>query len=260
MTRLSTERFFLAKLNFKWLAVLMAISGNTFAEEKNDLSDLSPEEQAFFEDDSFFQTMEVQDTPVKWVPAQKTQNQYALKNAITLTDETLKTGFVQFSQCHTHLDAIRAIDIVYNPQTTQELEVLSSKKIQTVTAHAAKIELKNVDKGAEVCVAGKVKTFHFNEQNQQWNLQRGPYMRKFLDGYYPMHVQETIQWPDIAIKWHATEIFDESQNQFVEVFSDSLLQKNSAKTPHPQMQKSHNAMNIDYWFEGKLKINYLFQN
>lgn len=240
------------------LITISTIGINTPVIAQDDLSDLSPEERAFLEDDSFFQTMQVQDSPIKWVNPQKTENQYALTNEITITNNSFKTGFVNFSQCHTHLDAIRAIDIVYNPETTQQLKVLSSQKIQKVIAHAASIELKNVEKGAEVCVAGKVKTFRFDQQNQAWVLLRGPYMRKFLDGYYPMHVQETIQWPQAPIKWKKTEVFDKSQNQFVKIFSDRLLTKNPAETPHPQMQKSPQKIQGDYWFEGKLKINYLF--
>ncbi len=249
---------------------MMSLPITTTAATENDLSDLSPQERAFLEDDSFFKTLDVQDSPLKWVEPNKTQGKYWLQNDITIDHDSLSTGFVDFTQCHNNLDAIHAIEIVYNAKTTENLTVLSSKGIGSTVTKAASIALRNVQKDAKICISGKTKTLTFDQKQQHWQLARGPYMRKFLDGYYPMHVQETIQWSGVNINWQKTRVLDESKQQFISLFtnkgrSNSTLANQQLLTvsnqePFPKMALHSDNTRIQnhYWFEGKLKIHYLF--
>lgn len=248
---------------FVWLAVLgiFSLSSPTLIAQ-DDLSDLTPEERAFFEDDSFFETLEVQETPIKWIDPNKTHGQYALENTITILPDSVKTGVVGFTQCHLNLDEIRAIDIVYNPQTTKTLRVISTKGISQSKAFTSKIELYGVEKGAEVCIEGKNKTLEFNQTNQSWRLARGPYMRKFLDGYYPMHVAETISWPSETLNWKSTDILQEQPSlksaKFTPLFSTSQPLPSNPQKPSFEINHKQGWIKSNYWFEGKLTLREQF--
>lgn len=254
------------------LCVLMAMSGLTVADNQttdsgDDLTGLSPKERAFLEDDSFFETMNVQDSPLKWVTQQKTKGSYSLFNEITILPSSLEDGFVKFTQCHRNLDEIRAIDIVYNPKTTQALEVVSARGVGQYQTQAEKVELYQVEKGAEVCIQGQNKTLIKATQTQTWQLDRGPYMRKFLDGYYPMSVEETIFWPARMLSWQATRVYDESQKTYQLISQPAttsrIAENSNRKTATHRPQISHQAdagkLASDYWFEGALRVRYQFQ-
>lgn len=266
-------------------SALFANSGLACANQNDDLSDLTPEERAFLENDSFFKAMAVNEGELTWVAPEKTDNQYALFNKLILNDESLKTGRVEFEQCHTNLDEISAIDIVYNAKTTQSLELLSKSKIQRVAILPAKAELYGVQKGAEVCLKGTLNLLA-KTATGRWQLPRGPYMRKFLDGYYPMHVQESLSWQNTPLEWqgiafaNADKSLPAGQN-FQQTQSSALAQKEKSEDLEKRLEKqpqkpSENPsktfsetapqltwhapqkLQIDYWFEGKLMPIYFF--
>ncbi|MBN2646956.1 MAG: hypothetical protein JXR44_04130 [Thiotrichales bacterium] len=207
--------------------------------------DLTPEEKAWLEDDSFFASLEVSQGQLKWVDPQKTVGVYALSNRLILESDALKTGKVYFEQCHQNLDAIRAIDIVYNPETTSDLKVVSAKGVGRYQLQTAKVELYQVEQGAEVCIHGRNQTLTYDTVSQTWQIPRGPFMRKFLDGYYPMHLQETIEWEATALKWASLQI---NENPAAGTYS-----------PKQNLDSSKSTLKVDYWFEGKLRPVYKFK-
>lgn len=226
------------KIQLVCLIMTMAQAPLALAQE-DDLSDLSAEERAFFEDDSFFQSLEVSRGTLNWVEPDKTLEQYALENRISLRPTSHQDGVVIFEQCHRHLDAISKIEVVYNDQTTSDLVVISTDKIQQAQAKDASVELIGVEKGAQVCIKGKSQTL--THDGQQWQLKRGPYMRKFLDGYYPMHLTEVIDWQDSPLK---------------------LVGQPRAPLPVPSkfiQQINPHSMQFDYYFAGRLELTYQFE-
>ena len=51
-----------------------------------------------------------------------------------------------------------------------------------------------MEPGATLCLSAQTRAFH-DTGNGYYNLTNGPYMRKFLDGYYPMQVTLDIRYP-----------------------------------------------------------------
>lgn len=225
--------------------LLTANSFNVIAFELETLSDeeLSAEEKAWLEDDSGLNTALVNEGQLTFVDPELTAGKYALFNQIRFLGDSMQSRQIAFTQCHKHLDAIRAIDIVYNAQTISDLQVTSSKNIENYQVENDKVELYQVGKDAEICISGKSKTLSYNPESQLWELQRGPYMRKFLDGYYPMHLQESIQL---------------SNSEFD--FQQIHLAGNTQLKPLTQIEQNGEGKTItlNYYFEGRLQPTYQF--
>lgn len=242
------------KLRIGWIGVLL-LSCQTAIAQEDDWSDLTPEQKAFFEDDSFFKAMAVNEGNLQWVTPQQTENQYALKNAIVFFGDSLQTRKVGFTQCHENLDAIHAIDIVYNAETTSELKVISATNIERHQTHSAKVELFNVSKGAKICIQGINQTLNFDPTSNSWQLKRGPYMRKFLDGYYPMHLQEVLDLSKTSLGLQSIQPQLNAQKMGLE----SLPAGKISELPLPKItQQGKDIIQIDYWFEGRLQPIYQF--
>ena len=68
-------------------------------------------------------------------------------------------------------------------------------------------------------------------------LKNGPYHRKFLDGYYPMHVSLDIKYPGTLMHYESI---------------------NPATQPGFNVKQASDSLYVDAWFEGELKMEIRF--
>lgn len=224
-----------------FLSCLLACPLTTYAEMdiSQDLSDLTPEERAWLEDDSALDAMTVNDGQINWVSAEQTKGKYYLENKITVIPESLKTGWVKFIQCHNQLDPFYKVEVQYHSENTRNLQVQSHDlidevNIDNINQTAVLIEAK---KGAKVCISGESKTMKATEKG--YVIQRGPYMRKFLDGYYPMYLKESLDWSATPIELEQTHIQTQPGRSF-------------------KYSQANKTLTAEYWFEGRLMPTYEF--
>jgi len=55
--------------------------------------------------------------------------------------------------------------------------------------------MREIDRGASICVSARVLAIVPHPEGEGYLVENGPFMRRFLDGYYPMHVQLKVDWP-----------------------------------------------------------------
>lgn len=113
-------------------------------------------------------------------------------NRITITEGSLADGWVRMEQCHENLDAVPRAQVVYGQDRVRGIEVVSAQRIGRAWAEANTVQLQEVQPGATLCVKAETRALSRNGE-MSFNLSNGPYMRKFLDGYYPMRVSMTVK-------------------------------------------------------------------
>ena len=120
-------------------------------------------------------------------------------NQILIDPNSLNSGWVSLKQCHTHLDPVPRAQITFREGFVRDLRVDISRKIEQAWIEGASVQLINVKPGARLCLSAQIRAFR-NTGNGYFNLTNGPYMRKFLDGYYPMRVTLAIDYPPQTLK------------------------------------------------------------
>jgi hypothetical protein len=115
-------------------------------------------------------------------------------NRIQIRMNSLKDGWVELHQCHRHLDPVPHLEILYHPQRIRQIELLSSENIGSSQIIGSIIDLKDVRHGASICLRAQTRSLHPLGQGG-YQLRNGPYMRRFLDGYYPMHLTLEVKYP-----------------------------------------------------------------
>ena len=151
-------------------------------------------------------------------------------NVLTLSDQTVLDGWGELRQCHENLDRVPATQIVFREDRIRDLRILSSTGIESASVEGATIQLKQVGPGAKICVALKSKVLYL-QPDGTFHIANGPFMRKFLDGYYPMHVSMEVIVKSKRLKFH-----DITPNQQAG-FNVSIKPK---------------QVLFDAWFEGRL--------
>lgn len=116
------------------------------------------------------------------------------RSRIVITQQSLADGWVLMEQCHERLDRVAEAQIVFNPGRTRALEVLSFHNMDTAFVESNTIQLRGIREASKVCARLETKALH-SLGVQIFELQNGPFMRRFLDGYYPLQLSIQIEYP-----------------------------------------------------------------
>lgn len=152
---------------------------------------------------------------------------------LLITEQSLRDGWVTMYQCHSDLDKVDSSQIVYQPEQISNIRVLSTQNIGSVWVEGHTVQMKGIASGSKICLSADRRALS-NEQARYY-LRLGPFIRRFLDGYYPMHVRVEICYPDS-----------------LELVSSS---------PVMAMQRAKNDTryaDIDLWVVGELNIEFVF--
>jgi len=136
----------------------------------------------------------VNEGSLHFLPADRAQGAHSHQNRISIHADSLEDGWVGLQQCHEHLDPVPAAQIVYNPEGIRELAILHTENIGDAWVEGNTVQLRAVEKRATLCVQGETRALKELAAGG-YRLRNGPYMRKFLDGYYPMRVALDIAYP-----------------------------------------------------------------
>lgn len=116
------------------------------------------------------------------------------QNRIRIDSDSLRSGWVSLSQCHDNLDPVPRAQITFREGFVRDLRVDTFTHIEDAWIEGASVQLRNVEPGARLCLSAQTRALR-NNGNGYYNLLNGPYMRKFLDGYYPMRVSLEVDFP-----------------------------------------------------------------
>ena len=188
------------------------------------------------DDDVFAKALAVNEGDLEFLATPPSETPHLLKNALTIQKSSLNDGWVDLVQCHENLDSVSATQILYHDRRTRNLKVLSSHAIEKTWVEGNTIQMENIGANATICVGAQVKALHSNYDGS-YSMRNGPFLRKFLDGYYPMHVTMDVNLPGGKLQYEAIQ--PQEQAGF--------------KVTH---NKDH--MQIDALFVGELSIEIYF--
>lgn len=119
-------------------------------------------------------------------------------NHIFISDDSLKTGWVRLEQCHRHLDPVPSMQVVYGKDRSRHIRILRSENIGKAWVHENTVQMEQVEPNALLCVHLESQALRADDEGN-FQLANGPYMRRFLDGYYPMRVtmDVTLETPKL---------------------------------------------------------------
>lgn len=198
---------------------------------------LSPEElEKWFNSDDELPTTKINEGLLTFLTSKVKKGTFHSTINVTINQDSIDNGWVKLTQCYSNLDPIQRTAIVYRNKFIKDLTVTSKKNIKSTKVSGNKIFLESVQKKATLCVSLNSRTFYQNE-DMSFSLVNGPYHRKFLDGYYPYHLNLNIHY-DSKLK-----------------FKYSLPQAQ----PGFAVTQQSNSLLIDTLFEGRLKTEFRFQ-
>lgn len=158
------------------------------------------------------------------------------KNILTINKESINTGWVKLIQCHQNLDAVAASQVVYRYKRMRNLLVDSFQGIKRAWVEGSSVQMEDVQRGAKLCIQADVGILYL-EPDGSAILKNGPFHRKFLDGYYPMHVSLEIGYPVDLLRYESIKPIAQ---------------------PGFRVMQTNNTLHVNAWFEGELRTEIRF--
>jgi hypothetical protein len=188
-----------------------------------------------FADDPIARALAVSSGELRFLPAAPAKPAHHHTNRLEITARSLEDGWVRLEQCHSDLDPVPESEIIFRPGRIRDLQLGSFHGIGAAAVEGASVQLQDVRRGAGLCLSAETQALEQLGQGM-YELRSGPYMRRFLDGYYPMRVTLDIRYPA------ALELVDHIPD------------------PQPGFEPQREAQRIllDTWFEGILETRFRF--
>jgi hypothetical protein len=89
------------------------------------------------------------------------------------------------------MDAVPSSQVVYREGFVRDLRVLRAENIGRTWVEGPTVQLENVSPNALLCIQADTRALSPLE-GKSYFLRNGPYLRRFLDGYYPMRVSLSV--------------------------------------------------------------------
>lgn len=147
--------------------------------------------EEWFYDDSDILAQDVNEGQLEFLVAPLKKAVHHHYNKLTITQQSMLDGWVKLEQCHENLDKVPALQIVFNKQRVRNLKLEKYQNIERAWVKDGNVQLRNIHAKAYLCLSAETRTL-VNNQDGTFSMQNGPFMRRFLDGYYPMHVSADI--------------------------------------------------------------------
>lgn len=136
----------------------------------------------------------VNEGELNFVSGNEAERAHLHHNRLVISERSLVDGWVSLSQCHTRLDQVAAAQIVFRPERARHLRVTSASNIKTAYTHGSTVQLRGIGADSRLCLCVETRALTVLEDGV-YELNNGPFMRRFLDGYYPMTVRLEIAYP-----------------------------------------------------------------
>ena len=157
-------------------------------------------------------------------------------NTFIVLKSSIETGWIKLVQCHENLDEFPRSQIVYNKDKIRYLRITQQKNIGDAHVEDNTVQLTDVNSNARLCVEAESHAL-IAQKDGTFILQNGPFMRKFLDGYFPMRVSIDIKLPANL----------------------SLIAIEPAEQKGFRVIKGKQSLHLDAWFEGRLVTRIRFK-
>lgn len=172
----------------------------------------------------------VNDGDLEFLPTAAAEGAHYHQNRIEITADSLDRGWVELEQCHENIDAVPAAQILFRADGIRALAIDRSENIGRAWVDGHSVQLEDVEPGAELCIRAQSRALQ-SLGDGMYRLRNGPYMRQFLDGFYPMRVGLTIDFPRDRLR---------------------LVGQAPASQEGFRVNRSQNGIDVDATFEGRL--------
>jgi hypothetical protein len=159
---------------------------------------------AWLESDAEQQALAINEGELEFLATSHGQRILQTSNRLTLTADSLASGWVRLDQCQLNLDPVPALEIVYRYQEMRDLRIESFHGMERAWVEDGSVQMLNLEEGAELCISAGVQVLQPAGPGR-YEIHSGPFHRRFLDGYYPLQLDYRVSYPAALLQVEAVQ-------------------------------------------------------
>ncbi len=119
---------------------------------------------------------------------------------LTLTRESLTSGWVGNHQCHRRFAAVPALDVVFPAGAVDAIEILEADGIGQAWSDDQGVYSRHVTPDSRLCFRSRNRLLVRDVGGGGYHMLVGPFFYRFLDGYFPMRMDLTVRYPAALLR------------------------------------------------------------
>lgn len=148
---------------------------------------------------------DINEGQLRFVDPAPSEDLYTQTKHITLSADSLASGWVASKQCHYRLDPVPALQVVFAPDRVRRLRIVQADNIGRARVEGSSVQLDQVGEAAVLCLVNESRVLEPDVLTGGYTLRLGPFMRRFLDGYFPLHIKLAIDYPPDRLRLTAIQ-------------------------------------------------------
>ena len=158
-------------------------------------------------------------------------------NTLTISRESLDNGWILLEQCHRNIDKVAAAQILFKAERVKNITITKSENINKAWVEDSSVQMEDIRDNAVLCLRANSHSLVKNADGS-FSLHNGPFMRRFLDGYFPIRVSLDLNYADTNLI--LTSVTPQNQSGF-------------------KVVEHGGKVHVDTVFEGKLQTEFHFR-
>ncbi len=138
----------------------------------------------------------VADEPFKPVTRELEDPPFRHQKVLSVTAASMASGWVPNRQCHRNFPLFPALQISFRPDAVRNMAIVEHGGGAEAWVEEPTIQMKNTRPENTLCFTSENNTLVFDEASGEYLLTVGPYYLKLFDGYFPLDVDLTVDYPD----------------------------------------------------------------
>ncbi len=115
---------------------------------------------------------------------------------IVLTADSLESGWVQNSQCLSRMNWWGdAVQIVFGKGKVRDLKITRADFISKSWVEGPTVQIEGLNENSELCLQSENRILSFDDTSLTYLLRVGPFMLRLFDGFFPMTLNMSIDYP-----------------------------------------------------------------
>ena len=114
--------------------------------------------------------------------------------ALTVSKDSLASGWVRNHQCHRHFSVTPSLEIVFPNGKIRNISIIDSSNVGDVEVRGHTIQLNDVNDQSALCFDSEIQILQ-RESDGSYLMTAGPFYYRFLDGYFPIDVALEVRYP-----------------------------------------------------------------
>lgn len=227
----------------KYLAVFFMSILTAGAATTSISNEISPEElERWFNSDTldpprYEDAREVNEGNLVFLSEKQDKALHHHHNSLTISPSSLYDGWIFLEQCHSNIDKVPAAQILFKESRVRNITIVSYKNIEKAWIEGATVQFENVRNNATICIQANTRSLKQLDDGT-YSLRNGPYMRRFLDGYFPLRVSLDLNYAQTNLE--LTSFSPTRQKGFA-------------------VEQSNGKIKINTIFEGRLHTEFHFR-